>query len=774
MANGDLRLSIPGAGRTVSSSAEERATFVREAVDILTEALSGEEIEADFNAIYGTRWELGAAGAQGDPVTSRAAWALVNIWIAAGLSGTQTQRADISAAEDWFYGADRFWIPSLTKRLSAATRVRLIRPLGRLKVDADLLDLLPYVLERYGPGSRLTVMKYPETLSAWDAKRDGGVFYTPSDVAEYMVATASDDLPPSVGPLMALDTSCGTGVYLAAMLRHAVANHGVDPLAYAVESLHGVDSSDRSVDSCAFVLLNYCLTSVSARGISPWSAWQALRLNLAAADSLKLKIDCDRDYSEDRRRREWMRERCLTPGGDRTKLEKHQPRAGRTQLTLFGQEAERDALVDLGRLFPEMNSGCDLLIGNPPYTELGIRKDLDRLVEEYATLRHSRLSGNENIYLLFVEMMWRLTRPGHSAASLVVPLSIAYHQGAGYSGCRQAMATKGGTWRFAFFDREPHALFGEDVKTRNAIIFRRETEIDPVRRSRANIATGPLRKWTSRTRSILFDSISFTPLASSNITRGIPKLEGENLSVVFTALAARHDRLKTLYRQARMLRQGDAFTPGETPRVFLASTAYNFLNVHRDIRNEEGGYPTSENCVHCLEFTSEEAAELVFSILSSRLVYWFWHALGDGFHVTRWFIDSIPFGRSSFNADQSETLQRLGRELWTELQKHRIVSVNRGRQTIAFRPLACDRERDEIDAVLLEAAGLPSSMLDIFRSFVVSAVVVDHADARRQHLNSHFQRIETLPCPTEQTSTPAKRARSPRRNGGNTRRRSGI
>jgi hypothetical protein len=774
VANGDLRLSIPRAGRTVVSSAEERAVFVREAIDIIAEALSGQDIEADFNTVYGARWQVGETGAQHDPIVRRAAWALINVWLAGSLSGALSCLASISEAEDWFYGQDKEPLPSLANRLNAHTRFSLIRPLGRLKVDADFLDLLPYILEPHGPGSRLTVMKDPGTLNAWNAKRDDGVFYTPSDVADYMVATASDDLRPALSPFLVLDPACGTGVYLVAMLRHAVATQGVDPLSYAIEHLYGIDVSDRSVESCAFVLLNYCLKSVSIGGTSPWSAWQAIRLNLAAADALKLKVNRDSDHADNCRRRQEMRTRFVQQGWDRAKLDGHEPQAGSRRTNLFGWEAERHSSIDLGRLFPEMSRGCDLLVGNPPYTELGHRDDFKHLVEEYATLKHSQPGGNENIYLMFVEMMWRLTKRGHSAASLVVPLSIAYHQGKDYSSCRQAMATKGGTWRCAFFDREPHALFGEDVKTRNAILFRREAVDDLGRGPKAKIETGPLRKWTSRSRDTLFSSIRFTPLASFNIVRGIPKLEGPELSRAFTVLLSRQDSLTTLYRKARSLRQCDAFVPCDWPRVFVASTAYNFLNVYRHLSDEEGGHPASENSVHCLEFAREDTATLAFAVLSSRLVYWLWHALGDGFHVARWFIESIPFGISSFTVAQSESLQGLGRELWTELQKHRIVSVNRGKQTIAFRPLACDRERDEIDTILLDSANLPTSMLDVLRSFIVSTVLVDHTDARRQHLISHFQRIETIPCPTERTSTPVRRASSQRKNGGNTRRRSGI
>ncbi len=774
VANGYLRLSIPRAGRTVGSSAEERAVFVREAVEIIAEAISGQDIEADFDTVYSTRWQVDETGAQHDPIVLRAAWALINVWLAGSLSGALSNLASISEAEDWFYGQDKELLPSLANRLSARTRFSLIRPLGRLKVDADLLDLLPYILEPHGPGSRLSVMKDPGTLDAWNAKRDDGVFYTPSDVADYMVATAADDLRPDLGPFLVLDPACGTGVYLVAMLRHAVATQGVDPLSYAIAHLYGIDVSDRSVESCAFVLLNYCLKSVSTGGHSPWSAWQALRLNLAAADSLKLRIDRDSDNADNCQRREKMRTRFLQKGRDRAKLLGYEPQAGTRRINLFGWEAEKHSSIELGHLFPEMSRGCDLLVGNPPYAELGERDDFKHLVEEYATLKHSQPGGNENIYLLFVEMMWRLTKRGHSAASLVVPLSIAYHQGKDYSACRQAMATKGGTWRCAFFDREPHALFGEDVKTRNAILFRREAIAELGHGLKAKIETGPLRKWTSRTRDGLFNSIRFTPIASSNIVRGIPKLEGPELSKVFTVLVSRQDSLTTLYKKARSLRQCAAFVPCESPRVFIASTAYNFLNVYRPLSDEESGLPGSENSVHCLEFARVDTANLAFAVLCSRLVYGLWHAQGDGFHVARWFIESIPFGVSSFTEAQSASLQGLGRELWDELQKHRIVSVNRGKQTIAFRPLACDRERDEIDTILLKAADLPTSMLDVLRSFIVSTVFVDHTDASRQHLISHFQRIETVPCPTERTSTPARRASSPRKNGGNTRRQSGI
>src|SRR5438105_5657728 len=113
------------------------------------------------------------------------------------------------------------------------------------------------------------------------------------------------------------------------------------------------------------------------------------------------------------------------------------------------------------------------------------------------------------------------------------------------------MLTHGGLWQCAFFDREPHALFGEDVKTRNAIVFRRETVVDPPRGKPANIETGPLRKWRSTTRDRLFTSIAFTALERPAIAAGLPKLDGGEQAHAYAALWKRADTLRTIYTRAR-------------------------------------------------------------------------------------------------------------------------------------------------------------------------------------------------------------------------------
>lgn len=740
------RLSVPGPGRTLSMVVGERAVHIRRAVHAMEQALGPVKIEEDFRRLFDPKWEVAPAPASSESIVTRAAWALTNIWLLARSSGAIGPHATVTESEQWFFGIHQNALPSLAAKLPEEAERRARRSLCAVVCDEGFRDLLPYLLEPHGPGSRLSVMRNPSTLSAWEAKRRSGVFYTPADVAEYIVESVLAEHGGEASDLRCLDPSCGTGVFLLAMMRTvAPPNQGrsFNKLEYALRCLYGLDVSALAVETSAFVLLHQCLGDVRAAGSAPWCAWHALRLNLAVVDALSIRRKEPKEahaYLAAARSRDNLRATLLDPASPTLSFSgRLAPRYNGTN-GMRAWIAQDDGWLSLEAIYPEAAEGFGLLIGNPPYTSLGQRQNGASLREEYASLRGNRLTGSENIYPLFIEMMWRLTRPGRNASALVVPLSIAYHQGGQYVACRRAMGFHGGRWRCAFFDREPHALFGEDVKTRNAIILRRESAVDPSRGCPAEIETGPLRKWTSRTRERLFSSITFTPLGRTEVARGFPKLDGKEQAEAFGLLSGRRDAMRTLWRRAWTCRPIEACVEAAHPRVFVASTAYNFLNVFRMLTvDPHVPHPLTENTVLCLEFSREDLANTTFAILSSRLTYWLWQAQADGFHVPQWFVENLPFGRSSFDCEQAEALGHHGGHLWQVLQRHRIVSVNGGRQTIAFRPLSCERERDAIDEILIRAVGLPDSFIRTLRDFVRRTVVVDEMDDRRSHLKSYFR-----------------------------------
>lgn len=741
------RFSVPGPGRTVSAAAEARAVHIRKAVDALeTYLIDYEGVGSRFSSLFAPRCEgLNLIGA-GEPFSKRAAWALVNMWLLGRNAGAISQTGTIVEAEDWFLGTEREELSSLARALPQAI-VRLAASfLLNVAFDENFLDLLPYLLDAHGPGTRLSVLKNPETQPARVAKRQNGVFYTPADVAEYMAECVLSKYRESFLTYKCLDPACGTGVFLVALMqKYSESEEGerADRFSFATQSLYGFDLSPLAVETCGFVLLHHCLSEVLSRKINPWSAWHALRLNLAAVDAITVfREEGERQslHGELAMKRASVRAALLSRDGFaaphlQKRLRKDEGSA-ETQCWM----TSRTTGNSLRAIFPEAEQGFEILAGNPPYALLGERSDHDYLGTEYVSMKNGSRSETANIYPLFIEMMWRLTKPANNVSALVVPLSISYHQGQQYSECRKAMAYQGGCWSFSFFDREPHGLFGDDVKTRNAIVIHRETVLDSLRGVLARFETGHLRKWTSRTRDRLFSSISFTPLDVAKLSRGIPKLSGVEQAEAFAQLYRRCDSLGTLWSRARTCLPTEACDTRRTPRVYVASTAYNFLNVFRYIKLDSSiPYPLSENTILCLEFSSEQLAEVAFSILSSRLTFWLWHTLCDGFHVSRWFIESIPFGRDSLTKEQIKALSVCGGKLWAGLQGHRIVSVNGGKQTIAYKPLCLESERNVIDSVLIDAAHLQDSFGKVLQDFVRNNVVVDESDNRRKHLRSPFQ-----------------------------------
>jgi hypothetical protein len=710
---------------------------LREAVEVMVGAFSKCKLREEYRIVFSPRY-CGSAlpDISLERIAHRTAWNLACIWLLC--RGALGGKPGLVEAEDWFRGVTSVHAPRFSDALPPKTRWLVEQHLEALTLDADFWDLLPYMLEEHGTGSRASVKRDPGTAPAREAKRKEGIFYTPSDVAEYMVRRCLHRASGIEHQRLCLDPASGTGVFLLALLHAAnkVGGADFDCFDYASRCLHGLDVSGLALDACAFVLLRACWRDVERHGLSPWSAWHRLRMNLVQVDALTVQLCSATDAQNETKTRFIAIARALraTPSAF------VEPHAGLPTMFSDCLGPLSRSEVSLQSLFPNAVRGFDVLVGNPPYAALGERQDVAELADSFRSLPDTSDASRANLYPLFIEMMWRFTSPGNAAAALVTPLSIAYHSGRQYANCRRAMSCAGGRWQFAFFDREPHALFGEEVKTRNAILFRFEDEQTPKRVELAEVQTGPLRKWTSRTRHALFNGISFTSLGSSAITDGIPKLSGERQAAVFCALQRSTARLPAWGLRVGTCRPQAAIGAQDMPRVFIGGTAYNFLNVYRfgELSEDDGPFSLSESGVHCLEFRSEQDAEAAFAILSSRLTFWLWHVLGDGFHVPGWLWQEIPFSRASFDSDLFGKLAALGRDLWQRLREHRFTSVNGGKLTIGYRPLHCHEERDAVDALLLQAAGLPAEFFDELRSFVQTNTVVDATDKRRQHLNHYF------------------------------------
>lgn len=712
------RASAPRPGQSLAAGTEKRAVHVRAAVDAVRRGFGDREsVKRAWSCLMANRWR-GEGFAESSDMALQAAWSLVSIRIVGRSVGALSAGASLRDAESWFLGAVQA-PASLGEQVTAFADREAARSLEEIAYDGEFRDLLPYVLDSIGPGSRASVMRDPATGESRRARKASGVFYTPSDVAEYIAGEALSEVDEAVACPKVLDPACGSGVFLKAALdaaSHRAADG--DRFRFVEECLYGIDIDPLAVEAACFVLLRECIDSKEGLEASPWSLWHRIRCNFRVGDALDFCLRAPR-----------------TNGG---------PAVAELRAALARSYVPPDDLPEgpagvpgqlfspgasLGGAFPGLAAGADVVIGNPPYAAIGSRRDAADLERRFASAT-AGCTGRSDCYPLFVEMMWRLARRDGSSSGMVVPLSIACSRRAQLVALRRAISTSGGRWRFAFFDREPHGLFGEEVKTRNAIVFRTERRGNDASTS---VETGPLRRWTSRQRAELFTKIDFTRLRGTAIARGIPKLAGDEPARVYAALSRRTGRLRRMCSAVRSCPPGETEKTGRRPTVFVAGTAYNFLSVfrpHRSLPPQRA--PWSSSKVLALEFDDEEAAGRAFACLGSRIAYWLWHVSEDGFHVTRSFVLDLPLTDGICEPRQEAALADCGARLWERVQSQQVVSVNGGRQTVSYRPYGSDDVRDEIDALLLDALGLAPSFGAYLRSFARRAVTVDERDPRRR------------------------------------------
>jgi predicted RNA methylase len=597
-------------------------------------------------------------------------------WIVGVALGHLSEDDDLIAALQWFDRKNEY-LPSI-RCLDTEIQTRALQHLQSVAEPIALADLLPYILDPHGPGSRLSVMRDPSTKTARANRRVHGVFYTPADVAEYMVEGALTASDLRSGHRI-FDLACGTGVFLRAALctLHA---RGHDVMHTAKNCLFGVDIDPWSVDGAAYVLLHDVLSLYDGDSSAPSDLWRSIRCNLAVADALTI-------------------DSANAPA----------------PMRLFDLP-EGDRRFSIAEIFPNMKGAPNVIIGNPPYAAVSGRADLSELSKIFSTFP-IKGSSAADMHPLFFEQMVRLAAQSSSGA-LVIPLSVAFSSGQQYFAMRQLIEQTSGPWKFSFFDREPHALFGEDVKTRNTIIIWRRTPRD--RKSRK--MTGPLLKWRGHDRARMLREIKYTELHSS-IANGIPKLSSNLQSEALDRLIAEGSTMSDLAKTFYSTSLEHTFV-ADRKTLFVGGTAYNFLNVlfRPPIRLKPQSGMMSTNTMHALSFSTLKDAFAAFALLSSGVSFWLWHILGDGFHLSRSFLETFPLGPKLFNEETFDQLSSAGHALWEDLQSHPVVSMNRGRASLSFPASRLREQQRVIDKIIIDVAMLPKEFLDELDSFITSVI----------------------------------------------------
>jgi hypothetical protein len=313
------------------------------------------------------------------------------------------------------------------------------------------------------------------------------------------------------------------------------------------------------------------------------------------------------------------------------------------------------------------------------------------------------------------------------ALSIVLPLSVVTSTREPFPLLRRHLAQQGGALELLSFDRVPDALFGDDIKTRNSIIY-----LD--RAAPSSLAVSPLFRWTSRTRDTALVSIPVTSAEGLvGVPRTIPKFGADWERRLFRACGAHGTVLQDWSDQRRQLPLVGIPRDlgGDTADTLaVAPTAYNFLGVVRDPHRAVTDGHDSRNAFSLLKFRTDEHASAAYAILSGRLAFWIWHVTGDGFHVNRALFGIVPAPPPT--GPHLAELALLGDRLWKEAIQKPVTSVNRGRTTIAYPAWTQGALIDRIDEQI--GTFLGTDLMRRLRNWHDKLVVVDAGSDRRNKI----------------------------------------
>jgi methylase of polypeptide subunit release factors len=676
------RLSIPKAGLTLLASTRRWAEPLLNAHKQLQSFLHKEVDSSVLLATYENNYsflqfDVAHRPTSGDLI-SLSSSAMIFNWLIGRATGNLNPEASISEAEHWSLGfnIDK---PVLSDELPQHIQTLVLAPLIDLDYSQPFLDILPYAAEVFETSE--------EILRAYGAarksKRAAGVFYTPSDVSDYLVDYLVTNYARDVSDLREvtwLDPACGTGCFLLSVLYRVSQEKNISPgeaaLEYAAKSLYGIDVSPIALQSAAYIIV-----------------LSSMQFTLREAGSLRRSLSL---------------------------LGKNLLVADATQIR---------SREELGSLSSSLMSGVDFVISNPPYT----RRKTNKPAQQSALFSTEKKEEkeSESLYLHFVKMMPLLSSKKVGGGGMVVPLSIAYNTRQEFNQVRQLMWSDG-EWHLAHYDRTPDSLFGDDVKTRNSIIF-----FSQERKGDERVYTTELMRWSSRSRASLFNEIHFSSVPKIYQSNIIPKIGDELGQQLLTQIYQKYQvpLSNSLMRVNSCLGYSEGL-------LRTANTAYNWLPFELVTKA-----PSSDSFMRYRYWAAHtpEDSPLIFSLLQSRVAYWLWRVWGDGFHLTDHFILSLPLSTSSLSEGAKCKLKTLGASLWAEMQKNKIISMNAGVESTSYCPYLSVNILDDIDEVIAVEYSLPQGSLTYLRDFIKRTIVAGREDevkvnpALRKWLNKEQQ-----------------------------------
>ena len=343
------------------------------------------------------------------------------------------------------------------------------------------------------------------------------------------------------------------------------------------------------------------------------------------------------------------------------------------------------------------HGGFDIVIGNPPYIA---SKKLAKIYD----VRNLECKKSPDIYAWVLERSQQLLRSG-GRTGMIVPLSLGFSKA--YDQCRRHLLAKYSHNWFAHFGRIPSALFSFDTRVRNTITLAlKSDEVSAAYTTR-------LHRWFNEAREVLFEDLRYVKFQPALWNHLIPKVGDTALLSGFEQLL--HGSKLTV--EASLSRKRTEHT------LHFKQTAYNWLNFCRKLPPcfDSRGMAIEQTEFGLLHFDSSLNCKLAMTLANGKLMFCFWAALGDDFHVTKANFANFPIDLTNLSEETKQELLRNVMPLEKAMEKAVQFKLNAGKKVGNYNLALCREVTDTTDKLLLDSVNL-SNLWDEIELFYSQCV----------------------------------------------------
>ena len=273
---------------------------------------------------------------------------------------------------------------------------------------------------------------------------------------------------------------------------------------------------------------------------------------------------------------------------------------------------------------------------------------------------------------------------------MIVPLSLGFSKS--FDQCRQLLLRGYSHNWFASFGRIPSALFSFDVRVRNTI------QIALKSNAQHAAYTTRLHRWFDDARPSLFEDLRYAEFQPELWKYRIPKVGSSALL----------DGFERLLRDVSMTAEA-ATSKNSTKHVLhFKKTAYNWLNFCRYLPPcfDASGNPISQTEFGQLFFNSARMCNLAMALANGKLMFCYWAAVGDDFHVARWNFADFPIDLNALPLETRKTLLRKASRLEKAMAQAVQFKLNAGKKVGNYNLARCRDVTDVTDLLFLNALGV--------------------------------------------------------------------